>query len=59
MKKLISTLKATVLLATLLLLAWSAAPSQSEASVTCEGPGHTCHVIVESRTHHYAEVPAY
>lgn len=52
MKKVINTLKLTLLLGALTIIAWSAGPSSAQASAFCEVSGHSCHAIIDGVTHH-------
>lgn len=60
MKKVSAVLKGVLLLGALLILALTSLPNSTEAqSVTCEGPGHSCHAIDGGGvTHHYKLIPA-
>lgn len=62
MSRIFQAVRAGLLATALVLLSWSAfsTPSDAEASVTCEGAGHSCHVIRDNgTTGHYEEVPKY
>lgn len=61
MKRMVTVLKGALLLSALLILALTSLPGSTEAegSVTCEGPGHSCHAIDGGGTvHHYKLIPA-
>ncbi len=50
MSKLTEISKLAIVAAALLLFAWSAMPRSADAggSITCEGQGHTCHLLNDS-----------
>lgn len=61
MKQLVNFLKGALLLSALLILALTSLPGSTEAqeSVTCEGPGHSCHAIDGGgTTRHYKLIPS-
>ncbi len=52
MQTVLKLVKAAALLTALFIVAWSALPGEAEA-VTCEGAGHSCHVIIGDHAHHF------
>jgi len=58
MKRLVATVKAALLLGSVLLMAWSIGPGASTASAStyCKNSGDTCAVIILDKTSWYKEL---